>query len=282
MADVILAVLGRRDTAHAVLDAAQCLAGLIGRASIIVLAVDTPLPAKSLAAEALMAEMRDVELVRKRDRRRIASLKTTFDGWAAGARQAGIIVQWAEVEGAESVIVEERGRRADFIVIARPTPDDDTATRHEFQAALFHTERPVLVVPGARRAPVVPGDKAARFGRCVGIAWRDESRTAKALIPALRLLGAAGQVHLLAGVRKGVAVPGVPAVLQDHGISASLHVLRIGEGPFGQALLEKLHELGGDMLVMGAYVHGRLRDAIFGGVTRYMCDHADVPVLMRY
>src|SRR5208337_4107733 len=119
MADVILAALGRRETAHAVLDAAQCLAGLVGRASIIVLTVDPPLPVQPLAAEALMAEVGDVEVVRKRDRRRVASLKTTFDAWAAGARQAGITVQWAEVEGAESVIVEERGRRADFIVIAR-------------------------------------------------------------------------------------------------------------------------------------------------------------------
>ena len=220
-----------------------------------------------------MAEVGDVEASRKRDRRRIARLRTTFDAWASGARQAGITVQWNEVEGAESVIVEERGRRADVVVIARPTEDDDTPTRHEFQAALFHTERPLLVVPNV---------KSARFGRCVAIAWRDDSRTAKAVIPALRVLGGAAQVHLLAGVRERAAAPAVPAVLHDHGISASLHVLPIGPGPFGKALLEKLHEVGADMLVMGAYAHSPLREMIFGGVTRYMLDHADVPVLMRH
>ena len=80
----------------------------------------------------------------------------------------------------------------------------------------------------------------------------------------------------------GAAPPSVPAVFQDHGIAARLHVLPIGKAPFGRTLLEKLHELGADMLVMGAYAHSPLREMIFGGVTRYMIEHADVPVLMRH
>jgi nucleotide-binding universal stress UspA family protein len=300
MAEVILAVLGRRQTAHAVLDAARRLAALVGRASIVVLAVDAPPPAFPLAAEALMAELGDVAASRRRDRRRIASLRAGFDAWASGARQAGVAVQWNEVEGAEMEVVEAHGRRADFVVIARPTEDDDAPTRHGFQAALLHTERPVLVVPEARvvgtvpeahaaqtvpqarAAETAPNDKSARLGRCVAIAWRDDSRTAKAVIPALRLLGSAEQVHLLAGVREKAATPVIPAVLRDHGISASLHVLPIGQEAFGKALLQKAHELGADMLVMGAYAHRPLREAIFGGVTRYMLDHSDVPVLMRH
>ncbi|MGA3401628.1 MAG: universal stress protein [Acetobacteraceae bacterium] len=273
MVDVIVAVLGRRETARGVLDAAQCLAGLAGEASVIVLAVDTPPPSSPFMAEALMAEMGDVAAARAQDRRRIASLKATFDAWAGDARQAGVTVQWDEVAGPANVAIEQRGRRADVIVIARPMDDDDEPTRHGFQAALFHTERPILVVP--------PGP-SARFGRCVAIAWRDDGRTVKAVIPALRCLAGAEQFHLLAGVREGTARPSVPAVLQDHGISASLHILPIGAGPFGRALLEKLHEINADMLIMGAYAHNPLREMVFGGVTRYMLDHADVPVLMRH
>jgi nucleotide-binding universal stress UspA family protein len=273
MTDVILAVLGHRETARSVLEAAQCLAGLVGPARIIVLAVDAPPPANPLAAEALMAEVADAGAVRRRDRRRIAALQASFDAWAGEMRQADIVVQWSEAEGADSVVVEERGRRADFIVIARPDPDDDTATRQAFQAALFRTERPVLVVPRI---------KIAGLGRCVAIAWRDDSRAAKAVIPALRVLGHAASVHLLAGVYRDATPPGVPAVLHDHRISARLHILPIGPDPFGQTLLQQLHALGADMLVMGAYAHHPLREMIFGGVTRYMLDHADVPVLMRH
>ena len=65
-------------------------------------------------------------------------------------------------------------------------------------------------------------------------------------------------------------------------IRAELHVLPIGPGVFGQALLNKAHELGADMLVMGAYAHSPLREALLGGVTRHMLAHADLPVLMRH
>src|ERR1051326_8076204 len=260
MTDVILAVLGRRETAHGLLDAAQCLAALIGQARIIALAIEAPPPANPLAAEALMAEIGDVEAIRKRGRERVASLKAGFEAWADDARQASLTVQWNQVEGQATAVVEERGRRADFVVIAHPADDDDPPVRDAFHAALFRTERPVLVAPAV---------KSARFGDVVAIAWRDDSRTAKAVLPALRILSGAEQIHLLAGIREGAAAPTVPAALQDHGIGATLHVLPIGKEPFGKTMLEKLHELGSDMLVMGAYAHNPLREIIFGGVTRY-------------
>ena len=59
-------------------------------------------------------------------------------------------------------------------------------------------------------------------------------------------------------------------------------MLPIGPGPFGQALLDKVRELGADLLVMGAYAHSPLREALLGGVTRHMLAHADLPVLMRH
>jgi nucleotide-binding universal stress UspA family protein len=129
---------------------------------------------------------------------------------------------------------------------------------------------------------VVPPGRVAAFGKRVAIAWRDDTRAAKAVLPALRCLGRAEQVHVLAGVRQGAEHPALPQVLLDHGIKAEMHVLQIGPGAFGQALLIRAHELGSDMLVMGAYAHSRLREALLGGVTRYMLAHADLPVLMRH
>ena len=88
------------------------------------------------------------------------------------------------------------------MVVARPSSGDEEATRRAFQAALFRTERPVLVVP--------PG-RVAAFGKRVAIAWREDTRAAKAVLPALRCLGRAEQVHVLAGVRQGGAGPLRPA-----------------------------------------------------------------------
>jgi nucleotide-binding universal stress UspA family protein len=37
-----------------------------------------------------------------------------------------------------------------------------------------------------------------------------------------------------------------------------------------------------DMLVMGGYGHSRVREVIFGGFTRRVLSHADLPVLMAH
>ena len=41
-------------------------------------------------------------------------------------------------------------------------------------------------------------------------------------------------------------------------------------------------ETGAEMLVMGGYGHSRFREAVLGGSTRDMLEHAKVPVLMAH
>jgi nucleotide-binding universal stress UspA family protein len=272
MSDVILAVLGCRETAPQVLEAARQLVTLIGHAKLIALAVEMPPLTEPLGAEALMAEVSEVAALHGRDRQRTAALRVLFDEWAVGARRAGIETEWRKITGPAGKIAEQMGRRADFIVIAQPTEDDDAHTRGGFNGTLLRSERPVLVVP--------PGG-VGTFGRNVAIAWRDDGRVIKAVIAALRLLSDATEVHVLQGSRAGRKCPPIPTVFQDHGIETQAHVLLI-HGVFGQVLLSEAHVLGADMLVMGAYAHSPLREVIFGGVTRYMLDHADLPVLMRH
>ncbi len=129
---------------------------------------------------------------------------------------------------------------------------------------------------------VPPDGPADTFGARVAVAWRDDPRTLKALVPALRLLGGTEQVLLLAGVRAGAASPTIPSVLVEHDVPASLHLLAIDSGPFGDLLLGRARELGADMLIMGAYAHSPLREMLLGGVTRHVLAHADLPVLLRY
>jgi nucleotide-binding universal stress UspA family protein len=138
---------------------------------------------------------------------------------------------------------------------------------------LFTTDRPVLIVPSTF---------SSDFGRRVAIAWRDDRRTIKAVIAGLRCLTRAERVFVLAGVRGGTVQHSLPPILLEHGIAADLHTLPICVGAFGDALLAKAHELGADLLVMGAFGHNPLHQMLLGGVTRYMLSHADLPVLMRH
>lgn len=272
MSEVILVVLWRPEAAAGLLREAGCLAGLAGGARINALAVQAPLGLTAFMADGSVPEA-ILERLSAEERDRVARLKTVFDGWAAGAGEACRSAQWCSVEENPEAAVEERGRRADFILVARPTADDDWPVRQAFHAALFRTDRPILVVP-----PNPPSG----FGRRIAIAWRDDRRAAKAVLPALRSLARAERVHLLCGFRQGAAPPGLPGILLEHGIRAEPHLLPIGPGPFGESLLAEAHRLGCDLLVMGAYAHSELREMILGGVTRFMLTHADLPVLMRH
>lgn len=272
MQEVILVLLGRPEAATGLLRAAECLAELAGGAGINGLAVQTPLGITPLMADASVPESVLAALLAT-ERERVAKLKSAFDAWAAEERTAPLHAQWCFVEADPYDAVEERGSRADFILAARPLADDDWPLRQGFHAALFRTGRPVLTVP--------PG-QAAAFGRRIAIAWRDDSRAVKAVLPALRCLARAERVLLLCGVREGAPPPGIPGILQEHGIEAEPHLLPIGPGVFGERLLAEAHRLGADLLVMGAFAHSPLREMILGGVTRYMLAHADMPVLMRH
>jgi nucleotide-binding universal stress UspA family protein len=269
MADVVLVVLRRPEMAVGLLRAAQQIGTLMGDAKLNVLAVRDPIQVTGLAAEALIEEADSIVKAKAEEQQRVAALQGAFENWA---RETGSDARWTESEGSAPAIIGERGSRADLIV-AGPPLEDDRLARQAFSAALFGTDRPVLLVP--------PGSPAA-FGSRVAIAWRAEKRAVRAVIPALRCLTNAEQVHVLMGVRDGMPAPVMPKVLLEHEITAQLHTVPIGAEPFGKTLLDTVRRLSADMLVMGAYAHSPLRELILGGVTRYVLDHADLPVLMRH
>ena len=272
MADLILAVLGRADAAPSVLEAAEHMQALMGSARLHVMAVLERVHLNALEAEALLMEA-DLILNRRREiEERGAALKSAFERWRQEADERATSAQWFEVEGTAATALADRGSRADLIVAAQPL-EEDRASRLLFRAALFGTGRPVLMVPARVSGPI---------GRTVAIAWRDEKQAARAVIPALRWLSGSAKVHVLAGVHDpGQELP-LPRIFTEHGIEAALHCLPLKPGPFGRTLLSKTHDLGADLLVMGAYARSPLREMVLGGVTKYMVDHADLPVLMRH
>jgi len=274
LSGVILALPDRPCSASRVLDAAACLGALSGATRVNVLAIRTPPSATILPTEEVLTQ-RDERRIRAEEQHRIDGLKSAYDAWAAAASPSVAAGDWSDAEGLADQVASEWGRRADFIVLARPAGHRAEQERRALHAALFDTGRPVLVVP--------PEPLFRPFGRCIAIAWRDDGRTIQAVLSVLRWAGRAEQVHILAGTRDGAAAPKVPAILEEHGIQARLHVLPIAaEHAFGEALLDAAHRLGADLLVIGAFVHHPLRNVILGGVTRYMLAHADLPVLMRH
>lgn len=271
MPGVILAVLDHPAAAGGLLNAAQRLAQLCGATRINAMVVRAPPETMVSASEEVLTAQRESRL-HAEEASRAAKVRISFDAWAAGL-PSGIDAEWMDIDGIAELLVEERGRHADFIVIERPARHDYATSWHALRAALFTTDRPILAVP--RHC-------ATDFGRQVAIAWRDDERATKAVLAAIRCLAGSENVFVLAGVREGATPPQLPPILVEHGIAAELHVLRIGRAPFGATLLRKAHELHADLLVMGAYQHSPLREFLLGGVTRHMLNHANLPVLLRH
>ncbi|MGO9486701.1 MAG: universal stress protein [Rhodomicrobium sp.] len=207
-----------------------------------------------------------------------ASLRASEEAWAREVRSMTRrweeqvrplrTVKFIETEGDIAHLVGELGRISSAAVLG--SAREPGKTRDALHAALFDTSRPVLIVP-----PESKGE----FGRVVAVAWKDDARAPKAVLDAMPILAKAEAVHVL---RARVTEAVVPALLREHGIQASAHAVPGHDGPVGAQLLKLAHELGADLLVMGAYAHGEWREALLGGVTRYILDHANLPVLMRH
>lgn len=269
MPAVILAVLDHPAAAPALLNAAYCLADLGGGGRVEALIARVPPIATIIPSEEVLTKPQE-DKIRAREAARAAALTEAFHRCAAGPGGSGRLI---DIEALTTEFLRKEGAGADYIAIARPNRDEHRTTWNAIHTALFETDRPVLVVP--------PGP-GRLFGRRIALAWRNDERTIRATLSLMHCLHRLECLLVLAGHREGAAMPELPAVVAEHQVPADLHVLPVGPQIFGQTLLASAHELGADMIALGAYVHDPLHRLILGGVTDYMLAHADLPLLMRH
>lgn len=167
------------------------------------------------------------------------------------------------------------GRLSDLIVMARPGAEEEGGLSATFDAALFDTGRPVLLVPPT------PVEGA---GATIAIAWDRSREATRAVGVALPLLAAAKKVVILTAREPGSeAEPSeLAAYLALHGVEARTWAFTPAAGSLGDALLEEAGKAKVDLMVMGAYGHSRLREMVLGGVTRSILGGAAIPVLLMH
>jgi protein CrcB len=268
MGGAVLAILDSPETLGSVLSGAARLLSFGSGGNIQALAVRTPPVAELMFADQAISPAEEAAR-RAAEMKWAGELRAMTEQWEILAKPQAITARFVEMEGDIAHLVGEHGRRADAAVVAGRTREPGKA-RDALHAAIFDTSRAVLIVPPESRG---------EFGRVVAVAWKDDLRAPKAVLAAMPILAKAEAVHVL---RARVAEARVPAILEEHGIPAKAHAVPAHDGSVGAQLLNLAHELGADLLVMGAYAHGEWQEALLGGVTRYMLGHADLPVLMRH
>lgn len=172
-------------------------------------------------------------------------------------------VSWRSALEPGLVFLAAQARAADLVVVGRGCLDGASECPLPLDAAsvVLAMGRPVLVVP--------PGIDYLE-GRRVMVAWKDTREARRAALDALPILRLASRVDVVAVTPSGLVsgAADVAAYLSTQGILAtSAEHLSEGGGD-AKALLDLASEGATDLIVMGAYGHGRLREAVLGGVTR--------------
>jgi nucleotide-binding universal stress UspA family protein len=193
-----------------------------------------------------------------------------------------LLAEWRAEKGPHvdpSSVVIEHSRAADLIVTGQTDPDWEATPLVDIAEHLaLGSGRPVLVVPYVGRYPEI--------GRNVVIAWKAGRESARAVFDALPILKQAEQVQILEigeSGRDGTSSDNTIAVaLARHGIKPTVRTSIAGDISIGDEILSRLADMGADLLVMGAYGHSRMRELVFGGVTRHIARHMTVPTLLSH
>ena len=175
----------------------------------------------------------------------------------------------------------DHGRSADLIVAGQADPNWNLSPLMDFPERLaLESGRPVLVVPYAGRY--------SEIGHNVVIAWKAAHESARAVFDALPILQAANKVHILEIKEYADQVDAlapdttIAASLGRHGIKPTVLTSVAADISVGDDILSRLSDLGADLLVMGAYGHSRMRELVFGGVTRHIFRHMTVPTFFSH
>ena len=133
---------------------------------------------------------------------------------------------------------------------------------------------------------MAPGTVPEKFCGPVLIGWNRSIESGRAVTNAMPFLERAEDVEIFMvanGVKRGASPQNVAHKLTWwHGISTQVKEIPRNHQSIGEALLGEAAEMGADLLVMGAYTHNRLRERILGGATRFVLEHAELPVLMTH
>jgi len=171
---------------------------------------------------------------------------------------------------------------ADLLVLSQADPHDhsNSLPARLPQTVMFHSARPVLLVPHAGRFE--------QTGKHVLVGWNGSASAARAVTAALPLLKRAAAVTVAASPQTGghgrqTDVPGAELArfLFRHGVDVKL-LPQEDDRRAGEALLDLASENGADLLVMGGYGHQRLQEWLLGGATRTVLRGMTLPVLMAH
>ncbi|SLN33968.1 universal stress protein [Roseisalinus antarcticus] len=172
-------------------------------------------------------------------------------------------------------------RFADLAIAPRPYGEAGGMLQVQvLESALFQRGVPCLVLP--------PGQKSFAPPSRITLAWDDSTESLAAVRQAMPFLKSADLVNVVMidppRNMPDRSDPGgmIGTMLARHGVHCEISVVSQTMPRVADTLMRFCAEHECQAVVMGAYNHSRIREAIVGGPTRDMLQEADVPLLMAH
>jgi nucleotide-binding universal stress UspA family protein len=243
--------------------------------SVLVMSFAAPPPIGEYAAMVSNAWMEE----RQQDAARLEARRAAVSAFLQKAAISGdVAVEYPEAAFADEAI-GRRARYADITIIGPGLIADKAIKTKIVEGALFSSGRPLLIFPRGAKADLRP--------KCVVVGWDGRIECARAVREALEILKTADNVRLvLVDPAEGETAHGeepgadAAAYLARHGVTVTVDRLPLAGHGVAEVLSRHAVDCGAGMLVMGGYGHSRIRERIFGGVTRAMVEDPKLPVLM--
>jgi nucleotide-binding universal stress UspA family protein len=175
-------------------------------------------------------------------------------------------------EGYRSKLIEQESKYCDLVLLSSPHDGRITAT---FETTITHSGKPALMFP--REMKSFSTDK-------ILIGWNNSPEVSRAVSEAIPILKRAKEINIITSKEYTKDISNITKLqdyLEDHGIKTSYEIVQTTSTP-GEALLYNARKGKYDLIVAGAFGHRKLKELMFGGTTKYMLEHTDIPVFMAH
>jgi len=209
-----------------------------------------------------------------------ANAKKLLTAFQDDAKRGGVfqdrILEKCQISEVSNVFVEHARLRDLTIVPAQEGFDQWYA-----ESIIFGSGRPTIVMPHTRK-----GSGGLSWNTVV-VAWDFSRPAARAVADALPILEKAKRVHVVTVKNEKVidtrrSGADLAKHLSHHGVKINLEAVDAAGRKIGDVLKSFVTSHKGDLLVMGAYGHSRVREFILGGATRNMLSRPPVPILLSH
>ena len=172
----------------------------------------------------------------------------------------------------------ENCRNVDLVIVSNTDRENSGGVESDFvETFILAGGRPVLILP-------YKGEVHFKADQIL-VGWNDSRESSRAVFDAVPFLQKAKLTRLVTvDVPTGGRLPAasIAETLGRHGVKTEITDVVSDGASVGETLLRAANDHGADLIVLGAYGHGRFSEMIFGGVTKHILAKLDRPILMSH